>query len=147
MQKYCRQCDRELDSVLPYQCKYCHDFFCEEHRLPENHNCKNLKTSWDSWKKRQRKLQGVPEKRNTSHQTNSSGSPRPPTNLVTVCEMCPPTNLSYFDSLKIRECKYCHKKFCRAHIKPKKHSCNRVDSYQPGQLPLFFMLLSCRIPN
>lgn len=66
MQKYCRKCNKELDSLLPFHCKYCNDYFCEEHRLPENHNCKNVKTSWDSWKKRQRKLQDIPEERHSS---------------------------------------------------------------------------------
>jgi hypothetical protein len=69
MQKHCKQCERELDSLLPFQCKRCNQYFCEEHRLPEQHNCANIKTSWDSWKKRQRKLQDIPEERHTTHYT------------------------------------------------------------------------------
>lgn len=33
---------------LPYQCNYCGQNFCYEHRLPPNHNCTNIK-SWESY--------------------------------------------------------------------------------------------------
>lgn len=29
--------------LLPFQCQYCNGYFCEEHRLPENHECVGLK--------------------------------------------------------------------------------------------------------
>jgi hypothetical protein len=35
--------------ILPYRCSYCGLYFCDEHRLPENHNCSGLpKRKWSS---------------------------------------------------------------------------------------------------
>lgn len=31
---------------MPFQCKYCKDPFCTEHRLPENHDCIALENGW-----------------------------------------------------------------------------------------------------
>ncbi len=36
----CRKCGRE--TFLPFQCPYCGDQFCSEHRLPENHDCPRM---------------------------------------------------------------------------------------------------------
>ena len=36
----CRKCGQE--TFLPFQCPYCGDQFCTEHRLPENHNCPRM---------------------------------------------------------------------------------------------------------
>jgi len=33
---------------MPYRCKYCGLTFCEEHRLPEKHNC--IKLPERNWK-------------------------------------------------------------------------------------------------
>jgi len=33
----CRKCGKEI--FLPFKCQYCGDYFCSEHRLPENHDC------------------------------------------------------------------------------------------------------------
>ncbi|MBD3227660.1 MAG: hypothetical protein GF329_05685 [Candidatus Lokiarchaeota archaeon] len=30
---------------MPFKCKYCHHLFCSAHRLPENHDCKNIDES------------------------------------------------------------------------------------------------------
>ena len=35
-------------SYLPFHCEYCNQYFCDKHRLPFDHNCKNI----DQWKKR-----------------------------------------------------------------------------------------------
>ena len=39
-QSDCTYCGKEQD--LPFQCNYCGDKFCSEHRLPEAHKCVNL---------------------------------------------------------------------------------------------------------
>jgi hypothetical protein len=37
---------------MPFRCNYCNLTFCEEHRLPEAHNCINLpERSWFGYKK------------------------------------------------------------------------------------------------
>lgn len=33
----CQQCSTE--TFMPFKCPYCSQYFCVEHRLPENHNC------------------------------------------------------------------------------------------------------------
>jgi len=34
----CQHCDR--DTPLPFKCPFCSGYFCTEHRLPENHACR-----------------------------------------------------------------------------------------------------------
>lgn len=36
---YCRGSER-----MPFKCKFCHEQFCGDHRLPENHKCAGLET-------------------------------------------------------------------------------------------------------
>ena len=33
----CKRCD--VETYMPFRCPYCGEFFCTEHRLPENHEC------------------------------------------------------------------------------------------------------------
>ncbi|UCB60720.1 MAG: hypothetical protein JSW72_01265 [Candidatus Bathyarchaeota archaeon] len=33
----CTQCS--TDTYMPFKCPYCNQYFCAEHRLPENHSC------------------------------------------------------------------------------------------------------------
>lgn len=41
MEKFdCAYCGETQD--LPFQCNYCNDRFCAEHRLPEDHRCVKL---------------------------------------------------------------------------------------------------------
>ena len=35
-----RGCKNKLQGLI-YKCPYCKKYFCEEHRLPEKHKCKN----------------------------------------------------------------------------------------------------------
>ena len=41
----CAICSTEVD--MPFQCKYCKDPFCTDHRLPENHDCLGLENGWE----------------------------------------------------------------------------------------------------
>ncbi len=34
----CSYCDENI-SFLPFKCRYCGNYFCKNHRLPENHEC------------------------------------------------------------------------------------------------------------
>ena len=36
----CAYCGDMTD--MPFECNYCHDPFCSEHRLPEDHRCVKL---------------------------------------------------------------------------------------------------------
>ncbi len=45
MNKYCAYCGKKLNE-LPYKCRYCGEYFCVDHQLPENHACQGL----EDWK-------------------------------------------------------------------------------------------------
>ena len=36
----CHYCKKDLNLINRFSCKYCERWFCDEHRLPENHQCK-----------------------------------------------------------------------------------------------------------
>jgi len=36
----CQKCGKE--TFLPFRCPYCGDYFCPDHRLPENHECPRM---------------------------------------------------------------------------------------------------------
>jgi len=36
----CQKCQKE--AFLPFKCPYCGEYFCSEHRLPENHECPQM---------------------------------------------------------------------------------------------------------
>ena len=36
----CQKCQKEV--FLPFKCPYCGEYFCSEHRLPENHDCPRI---------------------------------------------------------------------------------------------------------
>lgn len=40
---YCHECNKKIDSLIPFKCKHCGNLFCKDHFLPENHNCPNFK--------------------------------------------------------------------------------------------------------
>ena len=45
----CDLCNQETD--LPYTCNFCGLVFCDEHRLPENHQCLGIpEKKWDSYR-------------------------------------------------------------------------------------------------
>ena len=47
----CYVCGREVD--MPHRCPYCNLTYCDEHRIPEQHNCSGLpKREWSSYKGR-----------------------------------------------------------------------------------------------
>jgi hypothetical protein len=48
MNQYCAYCGKELKG-LPYKCRYCGEYFCVDHQLPENHACSGLE-DWKSGK-------------------------------------------------------------------------------------------------
>lgn len=35
-------------SYLPFHCEFCNRYFCDKHRLPFDHDCKNI----EEWKRR-----------------------------------------------------------------------------------------------
>jgi len=65
MNQYCTYCGKELKG-LPYKCRYCGEYFCVDHQLPENHACSGLE-DWKSgklkkFKKKIRKTKKGPKK-------------------------------------------------------------------------------------
>ena len=43
----CALCKKQV--YLPYHCSYCDRFYCADHRLPFNHDCRNI----NAWKNRE----------------------------------------------------------------------------------------------
>jgi len=39
----CEKCQKEV--FLPFKCPYCGNYFCSEHRLPENHECPQIENA------------------------------------------------------------------------------------------------------
>lgn len=42
----CATCGERV--YLPFHCEYCGKYYCDKHRLPFNHDCKNI----DQWKRK-----------------------------------------------------------------------------------------------
>jgi len=40
--KHCKLCFRQ--DYLPFQCKYCREFYCLEHRMIRDHHCLQYKS-------------------------------------------------------------------------------------------------------
>ena len=39
----CQYDDKKIEGHLPFKCKFCQNYFCGDHRLPENHDCEGLR--------------------------------------------------------------------------------------------------------
>ena len=59
----CQYCGKDV--LYPFKCKYCNGTFCEDHRLPPNHNCINLHL----WKRKRAPeiTLGTKKRKYTSH--------------------------------------------------------------------------------
>ena len=53
----CDFCGKEV--YLPFKCQFCEGSFCIDHRLPENHKCKNLWKAKDLSKEKKTSPQPV----------------------------------------------------------------------------------------
>lgn len=56
----CAVCGAE--ELLPYRCKYCGEYFCAQHRLPEQHNCRGLPFAASPWEKEFKRARYVAER-------------------------------------------------------------------------------------
>lgn len=79
----CQLCKEETD--LPFQCNYCGQYFCDDHRLPEQHMCPGLsKRSWGGERKedildgvaRERVRGQIREKESVHRRANRRGRKR-----------------------------------------------------------------------
>ena len=62
MNNYCAACGKNLEG-LGFKCRYCGEYFCIDHQLPENHSCQDLE-DWKSGKlKKFKKDVKVPEEK------------------------------------------------------------------------------------
>ncbi len=50
----CAVCGK--DELLPFKCKYCGEFFCAEHRLPEKHNCPGIFAASSPYEKEMKEI-------------------------------------------------------------------------------------------
>ena len=69
----CKYCGKEVE--LPYQCNFCQNYFCMEHRLPENHACVEAppRTPLGSWQTRKEMKRIRAEKEAQSDKFASEG--------------------------------------------------------------------------
>jgi len=51
----CEQCGKEIQ--LPFVCTYCKKTFCEEHRLPEQHQCSSLPKDPKFWYQKKKSVE------------------------------------------------------------------------------------------
>ena len=68
MVKRCPICNKQLDALMPYNCKRCGLLYCNKHRLPENHSCSGLshKDNIKDWMNEEQKFKKHPgEKQST----------------------------------------------------------------------------------
>ena len=128
----CDHCGRDLAS-LPYTCKRCDRDFCAEHRLPEAHDCQQLKLEQAEralkreadedggpWFKDDFRLSNVDESdtadRTTTHPADE------PAEVTAECETCG-TQLREHEAAG---CPYCEKVFCGEHLAD-----HRADCFDP----------------
>jgi|GEM_PF-1526124 len=118
-ERHCKKCNKELDALLPFQCRHCKQYFCENHRLPELHSCPSIKISNDIWENRKKKLLGLSiiQKEDISLKTEKillESDEKDDKTLSKICSFCS------IKSIYLWKCQYCNKWFCKDHIKPKK---------------------------
>lgn len=64
-------CTKKINSFTRYECNYCHKEFCENHRLPEEHGCKNPKLPLYMKRSMGRKVsREIPDRRSREAQPN-----------------------------------------------------------------------------
>jgi len=72
----CQVCGKE--TFLPFQCPYCGDQFCTNHRLPESHNCSKMELVHESKRKNTFKFN---KSNSFEYQVNYRTSPQPKKNI------------------------------------------------------------------
>jgi len=70
MVKRCPICNRQLDALIPYNCKRCGLLYCNKHRLPENHHCSGLshKGNIKDWINEEHKFKDQPEEKQSTEE-------------------------------------------------------------------------------
>jgi hypothetical protein len=74
----CYVCGKETE--LPHRCQFCNLTYCDEHRLPEQHNCINVPDrDWDTFRELKTAREGYPSYNSDSNSvpdyTNRSSIP------------------------------------------------------------------------
>jgi predicted nucleic acid binding AN1-type Zn finger protein len=102
---FCTICNVEIEGSNLYQCKYCGENYCGDHRLPPNHNCVGI----DAWKGK------VPPEgvRWVSYKKEE------PTVEIFFCKYCDMP----FQRNQLFLCNFCLDSFCSEHKEPKAHGC------------------------
>jgi hypothetical protein len=66
--KKCEKCGKEV--LFPFTCTYCGNDYCDEHRLPESHECSNLPKEAEYWYQKRT----VAEESNKNRNMESEGN-------------------------------------------------------------------------
>jgi hypothetical protein len=72
----CEFCGEEV--LLPFECSFCRKHFCNEHRLPENHDCieaprRTPLGPWHAKKSQKAKLIKIPSKKSVVSEGTRTG--------------------------------------------------------------------------
>lgn len=131
------------DDDLSFRCNECGNLYCSSHRLPESHNCDELKTTnFDgAWFGKQNSgasettepsVEPISDEQLDSIRTqtgDADSSDEPPETLSETCLQCGRATL--------RECEKCGSTYCKAHRAPTTHNCallnvDERDAETPG---------------
>lgn len=138
----CDLCGRDL-AGLPYTCKRCGQRFCAKHRLPEEHDCVQLKLEKaerelnrmdgdvEAWFKDEYRLSNVGDQR----QKKTSGSGRTPDDPIVpedryraanASEECSNCGTALFEH-EAAGCPHCGEIYCGDHLAAHRRSCDERD--------------------
>ncbi len=120
----CYFCGKEVE--LPFRCPYCNLTFCDDHRLPEQHNCVGLPDrGWDTYRLVQR---GIRNQASVKKELVKKEMKKPYDEDVIIlgesmgdykCALCGEEEGIFYKCLK------CGEIYCWKHRKPTWHSCSQ----------------------
>lgn len=126
----CDHCGRDVDQ-LPYTCKGCEQRFCVDHRLPEEHDCIQLKVeaagreltqkgdSVKPWFKDEFRLSNVESSAGSSESDRENGNrSEVPTTECVECE-------KRLREHEIAGCPHCGEPYCGEHVAEHRRKCEK----------------------
>lgn len=119
----CDRCGREPDGIA-YTCERCGGRFCEDHRLPEAHQCPAISAEKarqlggsEPWFKDEFRLSNVEQERGSSSRERRRGESKP--TVAATCETCGTELLDH----EVAGCPYCGDPYCGAHVAAHRSEC------------------------
>lgn len=121
----CDRCSRKPDGIA-YTCGRCSGRFCEDHRLPEAHQCPAISaekarqlSGAEPWFKDEFRLSNVEDKEPAATSRERRRGEDSPT-VAATCETCGMELLEH----EIAGCPYCGDPYCGAHVAAHRSECD-----------------------